>query len=353
MPDDTSPSDQFWLLTGEVPAGPFTLAQVHAELAAGRATWDTRACRVGGSTWLPLVRAPGIGPAAPPPAAADALAPAADPSPAAGASAPPAGEPAAWRLEGVFGAMSPAATQRPKSSTDASSSASPTAPAAAHRDQMPSPTAAPTANGPDQPNQFWLLAGTETTGPFQPAHIRAKLQSGELSPDAKARRVGTEEWVSLTEAVGALPPRPTAGAKNTLPAGELAGASSRQLKVDTPTPPATSPATPIEVRCGCGQLVYAEERFADRNVQCPHCKASVAVPVATASSAPPAPPAQPETPIEAAASVAGGVIGLVVLAACSDALPAGVVKILGFVGLMAIVGGLVVLFGGRRSDLFR
>jgi hypothetical protein len=80
--------------------------------------------------------------------------------------------------------------------------------------------------------------------------------------------------------------------------------------------------------------------------------ASVPVPVATASPAPPV-PATPETPIEGAASVAGGVIGLVVLAACSDALPAGMVKILGFGALVAIVGGLVVLFGGRRTDLFR
>jgi hypothetical protein len=47
----------------------------------------------------------------------------------------------------------------------------------------------------------------------------------------------------------------------------------------------------IEVRCGCGQLVYADEQFAGQNVQCPHCKASVAVPVAAAAAAPPARPA--------------------------------------------------------------
>jgi hypothetical protein len=60
------PADRFWLLTGEVPAGPFTATEVHAELAAGRATWQTPACPVGGSTWLPLVRTPGVGPAADP-----------------------------------------------------------------------------------------------------------------------------------------------------------------------------------------------------------------------------------------------------------------------------------------------
>ena len=43
----------------------------------------------------------------------------------------------------------------------------------------------------------------------------------------------------------------------------------------------------IEVRCGCGQLVYAKARFAGQNVQCPHCKASVAVPVASATAVPP------------------------------------------------------------------
>ncbi len=43
----------------------------------------------------------------------------------------------------------------------------------------------------------------------------------------------------------------------------------------------------IEVRCGCGRLVYAEERYAGRNVQCPHCKEPVAVPVAFAATAPP------------------------------------------------------------------
>jgi hypothetical protein len=47
----------------------------------------------------------------------------------------------------------------------------------------------------------------------------------------------------------------------------------------------------VEVRCGCGQLVYAEERFAGQHVQCPHCRAAVAVPVAPAAAAPPpAPP---------------------------------------------------------------
>jgi hypothetical protein len=55
---------QFWLLTGEVPSGPFTLEQIHDELASGRATWNTPACVVGGNEWRPLVQTPGVGPTA-------------------------------------------------------------------------------------------------------------------------------------------------------------------------------------------------------------------------------------------------------------------------------------------------
>lgn len=90
MADALPPPDQFWLLTGEVPAGPFSVPQVHAELAAGRATWETAACPVGGSAWLPLLKTPGIGPAAHP--VADPPAPTAGPSRVA-AEAPPATPP--------------------------------------------------------------------------------------------------------------------------------------------------------------------------------------------------------------------------------------------------------------------
>lgn len=63
MPD-APPNPQFWLLTGEVPSGPFTVDQIHAKIATGDATWQTPACPVGGSTWLPVVRTPGLGPVA-------------------------------------------------------------------------------------------------------------------------------------------------------------------------------------------------------------------------------------------------------------------------------------------------
>lgn len=62
MPDPASPANQFWLLTGEVPSGPFSVEQIHAKIATGDATWQTPACPVGGGNWLPLVRTPGVGP---------------------------------------------------------------------------------------------------------------------------------------------------------------------------------------------------------------------------------------------------------------------------------------------------
>ena len=62
MAEVSVPLTKYWLNTGETPAGPFTLDQVHAELAAGRATWQTSACLFGGTVWLPLLKTPGIGP---------------------------------------------------------------------------------------------------------------------------------------------------------------------------------------------------------------------------------------------------------------------------------------------------
>lgn len=206
MPSASPPTEQFWLLTGEVPSGPFSVAQVHAELAAGRATWQTSACPVGASTWLPLVQTPGIGPSAPRSTTGTRVQDSPPPSVPV-AAVPSTNESIATAsLEGVFAAMSPAAASR--STADATASASSPATAPLHQDQSPKPTADPAANGPSQPNQFWLLVGAETTGPYRPSHIRAKIQSGELPPDAKARRVGTEVWVSLTEAIGTLPPPP-------------------------------------------------------------------------------------------------------------------------------------------------
>ncbi len=55
--------DRYWLMIGDVPTGPLDLVQVHYRLATGDATWETLACRLGESNWLPLVTIPGIGPA--------------------------------------------------------------------------------------------------------------------------------------------------------------------------------------------------------------------------------------------------------------------------------------------------
>lgn len=58
----TANTNQYWLLTGSVPIGPFSIAQIHSKLSAGEITQQTSACIVGGSNWLPLIQTPGIGP---------------------------------------------------------------------------------------------------------------------------------------------------------------------------------------------------------------------------------------------------------------------------------------------------
>jgi hypothetical protein len=93
MPSVPPSSERFWLLTGEVPSGPFTVDQVHAKIASGDATWQTPACAVGGSNWLPVVRTPGLGPVAAeakPPAGegAESAAPKPLPAPPEPATAP-------------------------------------------------------------------------------------------------------------------------------------------------------------------------------------------------------------------------------------------------------------------------
>jgi hypothetical protein len=47
---------QYWLMVNDTPAGPFAPADVHAKLAAGEVTWQTPACLLGTSNWLPLER---------------------------------------------------------------------------------------------------------------------------------------------------------------------------------------------------------------------------------------------------------------------------------------------------------
>ena len=54
---------QVWLLTDCVPSGPFDVTIIQNKLAAGEVSWETLACPVGDSTWLPLVQVPGFAPA--------------------------------------------------------------------------------------------------------------------------------------------------------------------------------------------------------------------------------------------------------------------------------------------------
>jgi hypothetical protein len=67
MPEQT-PLPVFWVLSGEVPTGPYSLDQLHDRLASGELSWQTPACPVGASRWLPLLRTPGVGPASDSPA---------------------------------------------------------------------------------------------------------------------------------------------------------------------------------------------------------------------------------------------------------------------------------------------
>jgi hypothetical protein len=62
QPEQRTATPQYWLMISDVPAGPFDVPGIHAKLVAGTVTWQTLACQVGGSTWLPLVKLPGFGP---------------------------------------------------------------------------------------------------------------------------------------------------------------------------------------------------------------------------------------------------------------------------------------------------
>ena len=92
MTDDA----RYWLFTGETPTGPFTRMQIHDQLATGMISWQTRACRVGESAWLPLVQVPGLGPSAPSPSfpSPPALPPTPLPVEVAGTTGGPAAAPA-------------------------------------------------------------------------------------------------------------------------------------------------------------------------------------------------------------------------------------------------------------------
>src|SRR4051794_26216860 len=96
--EQTPPVAMIWLMTGDIPSGPFDPAQVHAKLEAGEVTWETRACPVGGAPWLPLLRPPGFGPTTPPPVPP---------------AAPPASS-AAWAADDIGPAKAPSTAWLPE-----------------------------------------------------------------------------------------------------------------------------------------------------------------------------------------------------------------------------------------------
>lgn len=109
----------------------------------------------------------------------------------------------------------------------------------------------------------------------------------------------------------------------------------------------------IEVRCGCGQMVYAAARFAGQHVQCPHCMASVAVPVAAAAPALPTPTGESDARAQAVGTVIVGVVILILVFVFSDKLGGGLVKFLGLGAALVIIGGLAVAFGGGGKSPLR
>lgn len=109
----------------------------------------------------------------------------------------------------------------------------------------------------------------------------------------------------------------------------------------------------IEVRCGCGQLVTAEERYAGQHVQCPHCKSSVAVPVAAATAVPPPTPSPKDIKAEGAAVAGTAAAVLFVVWLCSDQLAPGLIRMVFIGGGLTLCGGLAAMFSGKPNDHVR
>src|ERR1700677_1288280 len=65
MPDELPTDDQFWVLTGAGPSGPFTVTQIRQMFATGEVTSGSKVCPLGGAGWSPLHRTPGLVPTTP------------------------------------------------------------------------------------------------------------------------------------------------------------------------------------------------------------------------------------------------------------------------------------------------
>ena len=62
MPTDPRAAQCFWVMQGDRPGGPYDVEKIHELLTAGTIGWQSPACPVGESGWLPLIETPGVGP---------------------------------------------------------------------------------------------------------------------------------------------------------------------------------------------------------------------------------------------------------------------------------------------------
>lgn len=219
---------RYWLLAGPTPTGPFTLAEVHNELAAGRVTWDTPACVVGGTAWQPLLRTPGLGPRAEttanphPPAARGSTAHAPPQPPPTATHAPPASStptpptPAVkvaivaffavailallgWGAYGVYEAV------RPYTPTEVCRKLGESK-TAAEAKKFATPRLHPLLDAgfagrtPDDPNDTFELTGGEVDGP-SPGTKRVGFRGSVFVPEA-GERVRMEGYFALTQSDG-------------------------------------------------------------------------------------------------------------------------------------------------------
>ena len=103
----------------------------------------------------------------------------------------------------------------------------------------------------------------------------------------------------------------------------------------------------IEVKCVCGRVVFADDNQAGSYLQCPHCKASVAVPTGVAHEQPPAPPAPPNPGEEAAFELIGCVIVGILIWIFSEELNPKLAKGLLFVCVLGIGHAISTMMKGK------
>ncbi len=226
MPDHAV---RYWLLAGPTPTGPFSVAEVHAELAAGRVTWDTPACVVGATAWQPLLRTPGVGPhagtapTALPPAVTGSTTPVPAPPPPPTPAQPPSATTAppppslgvkvaiiAFFAVGLFallgwGAYSLYEAVRPYTPTevceklgDAKTAAEAKKYATARLHAVLDATFADKT--PDDPNDTFELTGGEVDGPT-PGTKRVGFRGSWFVPEA-GERVRMEGYIALIQSGG-------------------------------------------------------------------------------------------------------------------------------------------------------